>query len=115
FRLLIPDAVDPAYAPLKHTVDVPPMSRRTIEFYANEDRDWLFHCHVLYHMKAGMARIMSYPAGDGPRGAEISTPTSAQLPLNAEFSWSTEASAKAETLNSRTAPTYRPALGEHAM
>ncbi len=60
FRLLMPDAVDPAYAPLKHTVDVPPMSRRVIEFYADEDRDWLFHCHLLYHMMAGMARVVSY-------------------------------------------------------
>jgi FtsP/CotA-like multicopper oxidase with cupredoxin domain len=50
-------------APLKHTVDVPPMSRRIIEFYADEDRDWLFHCHLLYHMMAGMARVFSYPAG----------------------------------------------------
>lgn len=103
FRLLIPDSVDPAYAPLKHTVDVPPMSRRTIEFYANEDRDWLFHCHLLYHMKAGMARVVSYPAGDE---------MSARPSLNSHPSLSPKASAKAETLNS---PPYRPALGEHAM
>lgn len=63
FRLLMPDGADPRFAPLKHTVDVPPMSRRIIEFYANEDRDWLFHCHLLYHHKAGMARVFSYPAG----------------------------------------------------
>lgn len=63
FRLIDPDADETDYAPLKHTVDVPPMSRRIIEFYANEDRDWLFHCHLLFHMKAGMARILSYPAG----------------------------------------------------
>lgn len=48
------------YAPLKHTVDVPPMSRITIEFEANEDKDWFFHCHLLYHMKTGMSRIVSY-------------------------------------------------------
>jgi FtsP/CotA-like multicopper oxidase with cupredoxin domain len=46
--------------PLKHTVDVPPMGKRTIEFEANEYGDWLFHCHLLYHMHAGMARIFSY-------------------------------------------------------
>lgn len=60
FRLLMPNAADPAYSPLKHTVDVPPMSRRVIEFYANENRDWLFHCHLLYHHKTGMARVFSY-------------------------------------------------------
>lgn len=48
------------FSPLKHTVDVPPMSRITIEFEANEEKDWFFHCHLLYHMKAGMARIFSY-------------------------------------------------------
>ena len=48
------------HAPLKHTVDVPPMGKRTIEFEANERGDWLFHCHLLYHMHAGMARVFSY-------------------------------------------------------
>jgi len=48
------------HSPLKHTVDIPPMSRTTIEFAANEDKDWFFHCHILYHMSAGMARIFSY-------------------------------------------------------
>lgn len=49
-----------ANAPLKHTVDVPPMGRRTIEFLANEQGDWFFHCHILYHMEGGMGRVFSY-------------------------------------------------------
>jgi len=48
------------YAPLKHTVDVPPMGNVTIEFAADEDKDWFFHCHILYHMKSGMTRIIHY-------------------------------------------------------
>ncbi len=48
------------YAPLKHTVDVAPMSTTIIEFDANEPGDWLFHCHLLYHMESGMARIVHY-------------------------------------------------------
>jgi FtsP/CotA-like multicopper oxidase with cupredoxin domain len=48
------------YSPLKHTVDVPPHGTRTIEFYANEPGDWMLHCHNLYHMKTGMARVVSY-------------------------------------------------------
>jgi len=48
------------FSPLKHTVDVPPMGSQVIEFDANMDKDWFFHCHVLYHMKAGMSRIFSY-------------------------------------------------------
>ncbi len=49
-----------AHAPLKHTVDVPPMSQRIIEFEANDYKDWFFHCHVLYHAKSGMARVIHY-------------------------------------------------------
>ena len=48
------------HSPLKHTLDLPPMSRRTIEFETNDPGDWLFHCHLLYHMHAGMTRIFSY-------------------------------------------------------
>lgn len=47
-------------SPLKHTVDVPPHGTRTIEFYANEPGQWMLHCHNLYHMKAGMARVIRY-------------------------------------------------------
>jgi hypothetical protein len=49
-----------AYSPMKHTFDIPPMSTVTIEFDANEERDWFFHCHILYHMAAGMGRVISY-------------------------------------------------------
>jgi FtsP/CotA-like multicopper oxidase with cupredoxin domain len=48
------------YSPLKHTVDVPPLATQTIEFEANEYNDWFFHCHILYHAKSGMARVVSY-------------------------------------------------------
>jgi hypothetical protein len=48
------------HAPLKHTVDVAPMSTTVIEFDANEAGDWFFHCHLLYHMKSGMARVVHY-------------------------------------------------------
>jgi len=47
-------------SPLKHTVNVPPMGQVTIEFDANEEQDWLFHCHNQYHMKTGMNRVISY-------------------------------------------------------
>lgn len=48
------------YSPLKHTVNVAPMQTTTIEFKANELGDWFFHCHLLYHMKSGMARVVRY-------------------------------------------------------
>jgi len=55
------------YSPLKHTVNVPPMQKVTIEFYGNEYGDWFFHCHILYHMMGGMARIFSYDTPRDPR------------------------------------------------
>ena len=48
------------YSPLKHTVNVPAMGSVTIEFAADEEKDWFFHCHNLYHMMSGMARVISY-------------------------------------------------------
>jgi len=47
-------------APLKHTVDVPPMETTVIEFEADEVGDWFFHCHLLYHLESGMARVVHY-------------------------------------------------------
>ena len=48
------------YSPLMHTVDVAPMKTVTIEFHANEPGIWFLHCHNLYHMKMGMARLVKY-------------------------------------------------------
>ena len=48
------------YSPLKHTANVAPMQKVVIEFDAREYGDWFFHCHVLYHMNSGMARVISY-------------------------------------------------------
>lgn len=48
------------YSPLKHTVNVAPMQKVVIEFDADDYGDWFFHCHILYHLDAGMARIVSY-------------------------------------------------------
>ena len=37
-----------------------PMETDTLEFNANVDGDWFFHCHILYHMMSGMGRVFSY-------------------------------------------------------
>jgi CopA family copper-resistance protein len=47
------------YAPLKNVLDIMPMETDTIEFLANEEGDWFFHCHILYHMMAGMNRVFA--------------------------------------------------------
>jgi multicopper oxidase len=45
----------------KDTVLVPAhMGRVTFEFTADNPGDWFFHCHNLYHMEAGMARVFRY-------------------------------------------------------
>lgn len=48
------------YAPLKNIVDIMPMETDTVEFNANVEGDWFFHCHILYHMMSGMGRVFTY-------------------------------------------------------
>jgi len=48
------------YAPLKNIVDIMPMETDTLEFNANVEGDWFFHCHILYHMMSGMGRVFTY-------------------------------------------------------
>jgi len=40
----------------KHTIDMPPGSRRTYRVTADALGRWAYHCHLLYHMEAGMFR-----------------------------------------------------------
>ena len=49
-----------SHSPLKHTVDIAPLDTSVIEFAADYEKDWLFHCHILYHMMSGMTRVVSY-------------------------------------------------------
>ncbi len=44
--------------PLKHTVNVQPAERTSFVVTAHEVGRWAFHCHVLYHMEAGMFRVV---------------------------------------------------------
>lgn len=46
-------------APLKNIIDIMPMETDTIEFLANTEGDWFFHCHILYHMMAGMNKVIA--------------------------------------------------------
>nr|WP_294809530.1 copper resistance system multicopper oxidase [uncultured Sphingomonas sp.] len=53
------------HAPRKHTVIVQPGGKVTWDFTADAVGDWAFHCHLLYHMEAGMMRIVSVrPKGE---------------------------------------------------
>ncbi|MEL7683973.1 copper resistance system multicopper oxidase [Citromicrobium bathyomarinum] len=62
------NGADHMHQPLKHTVVVQPGGTATFDLTANEPGDWAFHCHLLYHMHAGMMQVVTvrpFPAGDG--------------------------------------------------
>jgi len=50
---------NPGHQPLKHTVRVLPGSFVDLDLTADAPGDWAFHCHLLYHMHAGMMRVVS--------------------------------------------------------
>ncbi|MES3054176.1 copper resistance system multicopper oxidase [Sphingomonas faeni] len=53
------------HAPRKHTVIVQPGGTVSWDLTADAVGDWAFHCHMLYHMHAGMMRTVSVrPTGD---------------------------------------------------
>lgn len=47
------------YRPRKHTISVKPGERVSALITADATGDWAFHCHLLYHMDAGMFRVVS--------------------------------------------------------
>jgi CopA family copper-resistance protein len=51
--------------PLKHTVMVLPGGKVSIDLTADALGDWAFHCHMLYHMHAGMMRVVTVRPLDG--------------------------------------------------
>jgi CopA family copper-resistance protein len=50
----------------KHTVSMPPGTRRSFRVTADAPGPWAFHCHMLFHMEAGMFRIVR--VGDADAG-----------------------------------------------
>ncbi|MBS0546162.1 MAG: copper resistance system multicopper oxidase [Proteobacteria bacterium] len=50
------------HSPRKHTVIVQPGGKVTFDLTADAIGDWAFHCHLLYHMHAGMMRVVSVRA-----------------------------------------------------
>jgi CopA family copper-resistance protein len=51
--------------PRKHTVNVLPGGKVTYDVTMDAPGDWAFHCHLLYHMHAGMFRVVSVRPLDG--------------------------------------------------
>jgi FtsP/CotA-like multicopper oxidase with cupredoxin domain len=51
--------------PVKHTVNVMPGGKASFDLTADASGDWAFHCHLLYHMHAGMMNVVKIrPLGD---------------------------------------------------
>lgn len=49
-----------SYDPLLHTLDIPPGATITADLDTDASGQWLFHCHLLYHMMTGMSRVFQY-------------------------------------------------------
>ncbi len=47
----------------KHTIDMPPGTRRSYRVTADALGRWAYHCHLLFHMEAGMMREVRVDEG----------------------------------------------------
>jgi CopA family copper-resistance protein len=47
----------------KHTIDMPPGTRRSYRVTADAIGRWAYHCHLLFHMEAGMFREVRVEEG----------------------------------------------------
>jgi CopA family copper-resistance protein len=70
---------------LKHTVNVAPLSTTVIEFAATEEKDWFFHCHILYHMMDGMTRMVRYEDNPGSKELEESRKAAEEFNSTSNF------------------------------
>jgi len=58
------------HAPRKHTINVAPGGTATFDLTADAPGDWAFHCHLLYHMHAGMMQVVTVrPDAEAGAGA----------------------------------------------
>ncbi len=53
------------HRPRKHTVNVLPGGKVSLDLTADAEGDWAFHCHMLHHMHAGMMRIVTVRHEEG--------------------------------------------------
>ena len=68
---------DPSNMPNKHTVIVPPGKTITTLLTADELGEWAIHCHLLYHMSAGMMNkliVANVDSNDVDSTGEVAKP-----------------------------------------
>lgn len=54
------------FKPRKHTIIVKPGEKLSVDVTADAVGDWAFHCHLLYHMMAGMMQVVSVKPSETP-------------------------------------------------
>ena len=63
------ESADGAFQVRKHTVVVRPGQKLSYRLTAGALGEWAFHCHLLYHMEAGMFRQVTVAPGDAALSA----------------------------------------------
>jgi len=63
---VVTNTTDHEYKPRKHTIVAKPGEKLSVDITADAVGDWAFHCHLLYHMHAGMMRVVSVVDQDVP-------------------------------------------------
>jgi len=63
------DTGNGAWNPAKHVVSVPPGTTVAMEVEVDAPGRWVFHCHLAYHMEAGMMREVIVEGG--PEGTAV--------------------------------------------
>jgi FtsP/CotA-like multicopper oxidase with cupredoxin domain len=74
FDLVVDDS---DHKPRKHTVNVKPGDKLSFDVSADAVGDWAFHCHLLFHMHAGMMQVVSVMPRTPGAISEAARPTPA--------------------------------------
>jgi FtsP/CotA-like multicopper oxidase with cupredoxin domain len=64
----------------KHTINVQPAQRLSYRVTADAIGRWAYHCHLLYHMEAGMFREVHVDRPDGDAPGRDPQTTGASVP-----------------------------------
>lgn len=60
-----------SHKPRKHTIVVKPAERLSVDINADALGEWAFHCHLLFHMEAGMFQVVSVRPDNGDYNDQI--------------------------------------------
>ena len=69
------------HMPRKHTVIVKPGEKLSVDISAEHIGDWAFHCHLLYHMHAGMMQVVTVLPGEGGHAPGMKHPPEHEMSM----------------------------------